>query len=105
MVQMDSEDGLTSSVEVDVSVHTVDGKVLFFEVTSQKDHALNRVNRKRKKFEENKIEYDGLVQISLVENPDMVTFGDGVVAASAFMIPGIEDSAFEENLRSKIEDL
>lgn len=102
MVQMETEDGVTSSVEIDVSVHTKDDHALFFEVTSQRDGALGRVNKKREKFEYNDIEYDGLIQVSLATNPEMFSFTDNVVAASSWMIPNLERPEFKEDLYSEL---
>lgn len=102
LVQMETDEGPTSSVEVDVTVHTTDDEVFFFEVTTQRDKALERVNRKRRKFDKSGIDYDGIIQLSLADNPDFVEFGNRTIAAGAWMITGIETPEFEENLREKL---
>lgn len=101
LVQMKQNGGLTSSVEVDVSVRTENDEVLFFEVTSQRG-ALNRVNDKRNKFRRNGIEYDGLVQISLTDNPSFVEFGDKTIAGGAWMIPGLQTDDFYMDMRDTL---
>jgi len=103
MVQMETEDGISASVEVDVSVHTKDDYALFFEVTSQRDSAYGRINKKREKFEQNNIDYDGLIQVSLASNPEMFSFTDSVVAASSWMIPNLERPEFREDLYSELD--
>lgn len=105
LVQMKTEEGLTSSVEVDVAVHTGDDKVLFFEVTSQRDDALSRVNKKIRNYDNAGIEYDGIVQISLAENRQMVPFTENAVSASPWMIPSIETPEFESDLRQNLSNL
>lgn len=105
LVQMASSSGLTPSVETDVAVHTNSDEVLFFEITSQRDDALSRVNQKISNFDDSGIHYDGIIQISLAENKQMVPFTDNAVSASPWMIPNIESPEFEKELREKISGL
>lgn len=102
LVQMDNDGQLTSSVEVDVSVHTQEDEVLFFEVTSQRD-ALNRVIKKKNKFEENGIDYDGIIQLSLTDNDEFIEFGDKTIAGGAWMIPGLESEEFYNDIQSRLD--
>lgn len=101
-VQMKKDGRLTPSVEVDVTVRTTNDEVLFFEVTSQRE-ALDRVVRKKNKFIENGIEFDGIVQLSLTDNNDFVDFGDNVVAGGAWMIPDLEHPKFIGNLTEYVD--
>jgi hypothetical protein len=100
-VQME-DDGPTEAIEIDVTVHTEDDDILFFEVTSQRDYAVGRVNRKRKKIEDAGVEYDGLVQVSLAENPEIIPFTDGVVVVPPQYIPRLESRGFKEELMDNL---
>lgn len=105
LVQLVKDNGdITSSVEVDVSVLTEEDKVLFFEVTTQRS-ALDRLHRKQSKFEENGIEYDGIVQVSPIDREQMLSWDDNVVATAGWMIKGLERPEFKEDLYNSIASL
>jgi hypothetical protein len=103
LVQMKTEDGLTSSEEVDVVVHTESDHVLFFEVTSQSENAMSRVNPKRQKFEQSGIEYDGLIQLSLANNREFILFDESTLVGGGWMIPNIESREFHASLTEKLD--
>ncbi|OUJ18303.1 Transcriptional regulator xre family [Methanonatronarchaeum thermophilum] len=75
---MKSEDGMTPSIEVDIAAVTNEEKVLFFEVTSQRNGAISILPKKRKKFDDNYIHYDMLLQLSLDNQSKPVPFDDNV---------------------------
>ncbi|MFB6187315.1 MAG: hypothetical protein ABEI86_10665 [Halobacteriaceae archaeon] len=105
LVQMVREDGeITSSVEVDVCVLTEEEKVLFFEVTSQ-TNALDRLHTKQSKFEDNDIEYDGIVQISPINRDQMLSWDENVVAVSGWMIKALESPEFKDDLYDNLASL
>lgn len=104
LVQMEKNGELTTSVEVDVIVHTNCDKIIFVEVTSQTD-ALSRLGKKRKKFEDAGIEYDGVVQIAPYDNQGLIPFDDDVVSVPGWMIRGLEKDEFKQDLFNQVSSL
>lgn len=104
-VQMLDDDGnMTSSIEVDVCIQSNNDEAIFVEVTSQEE-PLDRLSKKKQKFEDTGIEYDGLIQVAPGAHGEMIPFGDGVVSAGGWMIRGLETKGFKHDVRDKIESV
>jgi hypothetical protein len=104
-VQMLQDDGdMTSAVEVDVCVQTQNDEAVFFEVTSQRE-ALNRLNNKKQKFEQNNIKYDALVQVAPGHHEEMISFSDSVVSVGGWMVRGLETVGFKDSLKQELSSV
>jgi hypothetical protein len=103
-VQMVNDGEMTSAVEVDVCIHTESDEAIFIEVTSQGE-PLDRLNNKKRKFDDNGINYDALIQVAPGSHEEMVNIPHKAVSAGGWMIRGLETDGFKQEIKKKIESI